>query len=60
MLNALVYVHDKKIIHRDLKPANVFLDANAFVKIGDFGVSKILGETIHSNTYAGSPYYMSP
>ena len=42
MLNALVYVHDKKIIHRDLKPANIFLDANAFIKIGDFGVSKIL------------------
>lgn len=47
-------------MHRDLKPANVFLDANAFVKIGDFGISKVLGETINLHTFAGSLHYMAP
>ena len=60
LLNALSYIHAKNVIHRDIKPENVFLDANAMVKIGDFGVSKILDSTIHSITTAGSHCYMSP
>lgn len=50
-----------KILHRDIKPGNLFLDANNNVKLGDFGLSRIMGkESIYAYTNVGTPYYMSP
>ncbi|KAI9455262.1 kinase-like domain-containing protein [Lactarius psammicola] len=48
------------ILHRDIKPDNVFLDENNSVKLGDFGLSKVLTQASLANTYVGTPYYMSP
>ncbi len=42
---ALEYVHDRRIIHRDIKTQNIFLTGNNTVKIGDFGISKVLETT---------------
>lgn len=45
ILLALHYCHNKKpnpILHRDIKPANVFIGQNSNVKLGDFGLSKVL------------------
>ena len=50
-----------KILHRDLKPGNIFLDANYNVKLGDFGLSRMMGtESVFAYTHVGTPYYMSP
>jgi NIMA (never in mitosis gene a)-related kinase len=38
----------------------VFLSGNNTIKLGDFGLSKALGQTSFANTYVGTPYYMSP
>ncbi|XP_030124949.3 serine/threonine-protein kinase Nek2 isoform X2 [Taeniopygia guttata] len=48
-------------VHRDLKPANVFLDSKQNVKLGDFGLARILHHnTSFATTFVGTPYYMSP
>ncbi len=49
------------MLHRDLKPGNVFLDSDNNVKLGDFGLSRVLGEdSVFAKTHVGTPYYMSP
>lgn len=56
---ALGYVHSKKILHRDIKASNIFLTSHGFVKLGDFGISKILEGTMEAaDTVIGTPYYM--
>lgn len=48
------------ILHRDLKPENVFLGADNSVKLGDFGLSKMIQSHDFASTYVGTPFYMSP
>ncbi|EAR96270.2 plant dual-specificity MAP kinase kinase family domain protein (macronuclear) [Tetrahymena thermophila SB210] len=58
---ALIYIHDKKILHRDIKTSNIFVTSNGTVKIGDFGISRVLEHTQdQAQTVVGTPYYMSP
>lgn len=58
---AMKHVHDRKILHRDLKAQNVFLTSSGIVKLGDFGVSRVLKNTGElASTQIGTPYYMSP
>ncbi|HVF47518.1 MAG TPA: protein kinase [Pyrinomonadaceae bacterium] len=67
--------HDLGILHRDLKPANIFImkkgtAGDGFIKVGDFGLAKILNQTVtdissnaappSSRGIIGTPEFMSP
>eukprot|EP00347_Sterkiella_histriomuscorum_P017105 403350648 len=57
----LKHIHDRKILHRDLKGQNIFLTKSGIVKIGDFGIAKVLATTMqNARTVVGTPYYLSP
>ena len=58
---AIKHVHDRKILHRDLKSQNIFLTKSGRVKLGDFGIAKVLSATMdNAKTMVGTPYYLSP
>ncbi|NP_001339959.1 serine/threonine-protein kinase Nek11 isoform 11 [Homo sapiens] len=60
LLLGVDYMHERRILHRDLKSKNVFLKNN-LLKIGDFGVSRLLmGSCDLATTLTGTPHYMSP
>jgi NIMA (never in mitosis gene a)-related kinase len=58
---ALLHIHARNILHRDLKPLNVFLTKQGIVKLGDFGIAKVLDSaTAGAQTTIGTPLYLSP
>lgn len=52
---------NQKLVHRDIKPANILLIENE-IKISDFGIAKISGDSTRSKSFKGSgtPAYFPP
>ncbi|XP_075043551.1 serine/threonine-protein kinase Nek11-like [Mixophyes fleayi] len=59
LLLGVNYLHERLVMHRDLKTKNIFLK-NGTLKIGDFGVSRILVPSDMATTFTGTASYMSP
>ncbi|XP_067949655.1 uncharacterized protein [Watersipora subatra] len=58
---AVQYIHSNKILHRDLKAQNVFMTKSDGVKLGDFGIAKVLDSTMDAAiTCVGTPCNLSP
>ena len=57
----LSFLHDCGIVHRDLKPGNIFYE-NGYVKIGDYGLSKLINTSPQSQqtVTVGTVHYMAP
>lgn len=69
LLIALDYCHSPnkpdasgvgRVIHRDLKTANVFLCEDGSIKLGDFGLCRVLEQSTMAKTNVGTPLYMAP
>lgn len=56
LLNILLKIHVS-----DLKTQNIFLGKDDVIKLGDFGIARMLNSTLdHAQTTVGTPYYLSP
>lgn len=61
MCLAIKHCHDRKIIHRDIKTKNMFLTKDMRIKLGDFGIAKVLEHTRDKiATMVGTPYNLAP
>lgn len=59
---ALAHAHSKGVVHRDIKPENILVTSTGQLKLTDFGVAYIMGQSRLTATKAlvGSPAHMSP
>ncbi len=67
LCDAVNSAHQKGVIHRDLKPSNILVDANARVRVIDFGIAHLAGYSdgkLPSENCGGgvlgTPGYVSP
>jgi serine/threonine-protein kinase len=61
--SALVRAAEQGIVHRDIKPENLLLTLAGDVKVADFGLARVLSESLdltQDGMTLGTPLYMSP
>lgn len=61
--SGLSFAHKRGVIHQDIKADNIFITNEGDLKIGDFGLARLLVGRVYLNSATkgmGTPAYMSP
>lgn len=62
--DAVQYAHQNLVVHRDLKPSNILVTPDGRLKLLDFGIAKLLGDTADDATRTSqrllTPDYAAP
>jgi serine/threonine protein kinase/outer membrane protein assembly factor BamB len=62
LASGISFAHKRGVVHQDIKADNIFITNEGDLKIGDFGLARLLvGRVGNANTkIMGTPAYMSP
>lgn len=61
IIEALNFCHSKNIVHRDIKPSNILLSVSGSLKLGDFGLARVLDKNYGSLSHqVATRWYRAP
>ena len=63
LCDAVHEIHSKNIVHRDIKPQNIYYSSDGSIKLGDFGISILLGSGMNvseNRKIMGTAQYLAP
>ncbi|MFH4973985.1 hypothetical protein AB6A40_000694 [Gnathostoma spinigerum] len=64
IFRGLKYLHSIDIVHRDLKPSNILVNSDCLIKIGDFGMARVIGSSSECgdfmSQYVQTRWYRAP
>eukprot|EP01086_Lenisia_limosa_P013355 TRINITY_DN42411_c0_g1_i1.p1 TRINITY_DN42411_c0_g1~~TRINITY_DN42411_c0_g1_i1.p1 ORF type:complete len:492 (-),score=86.45 TRINITY_DN42411_c0_g1_i1:33-1508(-) len=63
LMSAIHFIHKHDYAHRDLKPENILLstaESNTDIKVGDFGLARLVNDQKRMSTVCGTPNYVAP
>ena len=61
LAEALRYMHSRRVVHRDVKASNIFVSRDRDLKLGDFGIAKVMNTvSAAGSTVCGTPGSMCP
>jgi serine/threonine protein kinase len=63
LANGLNFAHRRGVVHQDIKADNILITTEGDLKIGDFGLARLMANKVYINPTTkgmGTPAYMSP